>query len=97
MSASIEALFILMGYPESRRRRNAVCMEKYLAAQYEYEKKQLGVRLNTRALALGIMAYKKLCMTSELQHWNKKRKSFNIRQVGTSTGNIQYICFVTPW
>eukprot|EP00957_Ditylum_brightwellii_P096952 7383219-Ditylum_brightwellii.AAC.1 len=34
MSTSIEALFTLMGYPESHRRRNAVCMEKYLAAQY---------------------------------------------------------------
>eukprot|EP00957_Ditylum_brightwellii_P027077 2047267-Ditylum_brightwellii.AAC.1 len=42
MSASIETLFILMGYPEPHRRRKAVCMEKYLAAQYAYKKKQLG-------------------------------------------------------
>eukprot|EP00957_Ditylum_brightwellii_P102777 7832420-Ditylum_brightwellii.AAC.1 len=60
MSASIEALFILMGYLEPHRRRNAVCMEKYLAAQCVYEKKQLGVRLNTIALALGLMADTKL-------------------------------------
>eukprot|EP00957_Ditylum_brightwellii_P022920 1729691-Ditylum_brightwellii.AAC.1 len=33
-----------MGYPEPHRRRNAVCMEKYLAAQCAYEKKQLGFR-----------------------------------------------------
>eukprot|EP00957_Ditylum_brightwellii_P129501 9878144-Ditylum_brightwellii.AAC.1 len=58
MSASIEALFILMGYPEPHRRRNAVCMEKYLAVQCAYEKKQLGVRINARALALGLMADK---------------------------------------
>eukprot|EP00957_Ditylum_brightwellii_P021016 1584139-Ditylum_brightwellii.AAC.1 len=58
MSASIGALFILMGYPEPHRRRNAVCMEKYLTAQCVYEKKQLGVRLNTRALALDLMAGK---------------------------------------
>eukprot|EP00957_Ditylum_brightwellii_P012323 931295-Ditylum_brightwellii.AAC.1 len=62
-----------MGYPEPHRRRNDVCMEKYLAAQCAYEKKQLGVGLNTRALALGLMADTKLCMTSELQHWHKKR------------------------
>eukprot|EP00957_Ditylum_brightwellii_P046106 3497780-Ditylum_brightwellii.AAC.1 len=42
MSASIEALFLCMGYPEPHRRRNAVCKEKYLAAQCAYEKKQLG-------------------------------------------------------
>eukprot|EP00957_Ditylum_brightwellii_P131443 10025261-Ditylum_brightwellii.AAC.1 len=41
MSASIESLFILMGYPEPHRKRNDVCMEKYLVAQYAYEKKQL--------------------------------------------------------
>eukprot|EP00957_Ditylum_brightwellii_P065071 4935721-Ditylum_brightwellii.AAC.1 len=97
MSASIESLFILMGYPEPHRRRYAVCMEKYLAVQCAYEKKQRGVRLNTRALALGLMADTKMRMTSELQHWNKKKKSFNIRQVGTLTGNIQDICSVTPW
>eukprot|EP00957_Ditylum_brightwellii_P177634 13530349-Ditylum_brightwellii.AAC.1 len=60
MSASIEALFILMGYPEPHRRKNAVYMEKYLAAQCAYEKKQLRVRLNTRSLALGLMADKKI-------------------------------------
>eukprot|EP00957_Ditylum_brightwellii_P161316 12282792-Ditylum_brightwellii.AAC.1 len=96
MSASIEALFILMGYPEPHRQINAVCMENYLAAQCVYEKKQLGIKINTRALALGLMADKKLDMTSELQHWHKKIKSFNIRQVGTLTGQIQYICAVTP-
>eukprot|EP00957_Ditylum_brightwellii_P064195 4870844-Ditylum_brightwellii.AAC.1 len=84
-----------MGYPEPHRRRNAVCMEKYLAAQCAYEKKQLGVRLSTRALALGLMADTKLYMTSELQYWHKKWKSFNIRQVGTLTGNIHF--FVKPW
>eukprot|EP00957_Ditylum_brightwellii_P200820 15308013-Ditylum_brightwellii.AAC.1 len=73
MSVSIEALFILMGYPEPHRRKNAVCMEMYLAAQCAYEKKQLGVRINARALALGLMVDTTLCMTSELQHWHKKR------------------------
>eukprot|EP00957_Ditylum_brightwellii_P015550 1172648-Ditylum_brightwellii.AAC.1 len=33
MSASIETLSILMGCTKLHRRRNAVCMEKYLAAQ----------------------------------------------------------------
>eukprot|EP00957_Ditylum_brightwellii_P091813 6990320-Ditylum_brightwellii.AAC.1 len=56
MSASIEALFILMGYPDPHRRRNGVFMEKYQAAQCSYKKKQLGIRLSTRALVLGLMA-----------------------------------------
>eukprot|EP00957_Ditylum_brightwellii_P003018 230892-Ditylum_brightwellii.AAC.1 len=36
-------------------------------------------------------------MTKELQHWHKKRKSFNIRQVAILTGEIQHIRSVTAW
>eukprot|EP00957_Ditylum_brightwellii_P136060 10376695-Ditylum_brightwellii.AAC.1 len=43
------------------------------------------------------MADNTLSMTSKLQHWHKKRRSFNIRQVGSLTGQIQDICAVTPW
>eukprot|EP00957_Ditylum_brightwellii_P167524 12752614-Ditylum_brightwellii.AAC.1 len=50
IAASIEALFISMEFPELHRRRNAVCMEKFLAAMCSYEKKQLGIRLNTQAM-----------------------------------------------
>eukprot|EP00957_Ditylum_brightwellii_P092428 7038321-Ditylum_brightwellii.AAC.1 len=80
MAASIEALFIPMGFPESHKRRNAVCMEKNLAAICSYEKKQLGIRSNTRSMVVGMMLNKLAAMAKELQHWHKKRKSLNIRQ-----------------
>eukprot|EP00957_Ditylum_brightwellii_P103200 7865418-Ditylum_brightwellii.AAC.1 len=86
-----------MGFPEPHRRRNAVCMEKFLAAMCSYEKKQLGVRINTRAMVVGIMLMKLAAITKELKHWHKKRKSFNIRQVATLTGEVQHICSVTTW
>ena len=97
MSASIEALFILLGYPEPERRKNAVCMEKYLAAMCSYEKAQLGIRINTRDMVVGMPAVKLDKLKTELQHWHKKRKSFTIFQVATLTGNLQHICSVTPW
>eukprot|EP00957_Ditylum_brightwellii_P131706 10045337-Ditylum_brightwellii.AAC.1 len=97
MAACIEALFILMRFPESYRRRNAVCMEKFLAVMCSYEKKQLGIRLNTRTVAVEMMLVKLAKMTADVQHWHKKRKSFNTRQVATLTGEIQYTCSVTTW
>eukprot|EP00957_Ditylum_brightwellii_P087650 6673752-Ditylum_brightwellii.AAC.1 len=81
MATSIEALFILMGFPEPHRRRNDVCMEKFLAAMCSYEKKQLGIRINTRDMAVGMMLMKLTAIITEIQYWHKKRKSFNIRQV----------------
>eukprot|EP00957_Ditylum_brightwellii_P003196 243453-Ditylum_brightwellii.AAC.1 len=69
-----------MGFPEPHRRRIAVCMEKFIAAMCSYEKQQLGIRLNTRAMVVGMMLIKLAAIAKELQHWHKKRKSFNIRQ-----------------
>eukprot|EP00957_Ditylum_brightwellii_P052597 3988405-Ditylum_brightwellii.AAC.1 len=83
MAASIEALFTLMGFPEPHRKRNTVFMENFLAAMCSYEKKKLGIRLNTRAVVVGMMLMKLAAMTKELPHWHKKRKSFNSRQVAT--------------
>eukprot|EP00957_Ditylum_brightwellii_P163708 12463934-Ditylum_brightwellii.AAC.2 len=36
-------------------------------------------------------------MEKDLQHWHKKRKYLNIRQVATLTGEIQNMCSVTTW
>eukprot|EP00957_Ditylum_brightwellii_P139276 10614676-Ditylum_brightwellii.AAC.1 len=48
-------------------------------------------------MVVGMMLIKLAVMEKELQHWHKKRKSFNIRQVVTLTGEIQNICSVTTW
>eukprot|EP00957_Ditylum_brightwellii_P029308 2215534-Ditylum_brightwellii.AAC.1 len=85
MAASIEALFILMSYPEPHRRRIAICTEKLISSMCSYDKQQLGIRLNTRAMVVGMMLSKLAAMEKELLHWHKKRKSFNIRQVATLT------------
>eukprot|EP00957_Ditylum_brightwellii_P156344 11900459-Ditylum_brightwellii.AAC.1 len=60
-----------------------------------YEKQQLGIRLNTRAIVVDMMLSKLAAMEKELLYCHKKRKSFNIRQVATLTGGIQHICSVT--
>eukprot|EP00957_Ditylum_brightwellii_P095514 7275597-Ditylum_brightwellii.AAC.1 len=46
-------------------------------------------------MAVGMMLVKLAEMTAEFHHWHKRKKSFNIRQVGTLTGEIQHICSVT--
>eukprot|EP00957_Ditylum_brightwellii_P146707 11167803-Ditylum_brightwellii.AAC.1 len=65
MAASTESFFILTVFPELHRRRNAVCMEKFMADMCSYEKKQLGIRLNTRTLVVGMMLVKLGEMTDE--------------------------------
>eukprot|EP00957_Ditylum_brightwellii_P140964 10738612-Ditylum_brightwellii.AAC.1 len=48
-------------------------------------------------MVVGMMLSKLAAMETELHHWHKKRKPFNIRQVATLTREIQNICFVTTW
>eukprot|EP00957_Ditylum_brightwellii_P113425 8647998-Ditylum_brightwellii.AAC.1 len=71
MAASIEALFILMSFPEPHKRRIAICMEKFITAMSSYEKQQLGIRLNTRPMVVGMMPNKLAAMEKELLHWHK--------------------------
>ena len=54
MSASIEALFILLGKPEPKPRTWAICMEKLLIVFFSHEKTQLGIRINTRTIVVGM-------------------------------------------
>eukprot|EP00957_Ditylum_brightwellii_P145903 11110472-Ditylum_brightwellii.AAC.1 len=91
MATSIEAHFILMGFPEPHRRRNAACVEKFLASMCSYEKQQLGKRLNTRTVTAGMVLVKLAEITAELQPQHKKRKSFNIRQLATLTVSLKFV------
>eukprot|EP00957_Ditylum_brightwellii_P154440 11752932-Ditylum_brightwellii.AAC.1 len=48
-------------------------------------------------MVVGMMPNKLAAIEKELFHWHKKKKSFNIRQVATLTGEIEHICSVTTW
>lgn len=58
MTASIKALFILMGKPDPNKRRIAVCVNKFAAAMCSFEKEQLARLLNTRNMTESLFCKK---------------------------------------
>eukprot|EP00957_Ditylum_brightwellii_P132589 10111458-Ditylum_brightwellii.AAC.1 len=67
MAAGIEALFILMGFPEPHRRRIYICMETIIAAMWSYKNQQLEIRLNTRAMVVDMMPSELAAMDLRLE------------------------------
>ena len=52
MAASIEALYIILGYPNTYVRQNALILDKYHESTCIYQRIQLGILINTRKMSL---------------------------------------------
>ena len=48
MAASIEALYIILGFPDTERRQDPRSLDKYFESVYSFKKTKIGVDINTR-------------------------------------------------
>ena len=97
MAASIEALHIILGYPELDVRQNPLSLDKYFESTCSYERVQLGIKVNTRTMSLSLTDKKRLAMLDELSHWHFKRKSFTLLQGVVLYGSIEFWANISPW
>ena len=72
MAASIEALHVILGYPDLEVRQNPLSLDKYFESSCSYERVQLGITINTRNMTIALTDKKRLSMLDELSHWHKK-------------------------
>ena len=54
LAASVDTLFILLGFPQETIRKNPLSMDKYYESLCSYSKKQLGYLINTMQLTISI-------------------------------------------
>ena len=97
MAASIEALYIVLGFPEIERRQNALSLDKYFETTCSYERIQLGINVNSRSMTVGLTSQKRIAMLDELSHWHKKRRSFTLLQGVILCGSIEFWANTSPW
>ena len=90
MAASIEALYIILGFPEIEKRQNALSLDKFFESICSYERIQLGININTRKMSIGLTEKKRLAMLDELSHWHKKRRSFTLLQGVILCGSLEF-------
>ena len=98
MAASIEALYIVLGYPNVEIRQSPLSLDKYHKSICGYNRQQLGRVLNTRSLGVGITEEKRIKMVTELSNWpHKKRKSFTLLNGVTLLGGLEFWATTSPW
>ena len=68
MAASIEALFIVLGYPDLKKRQSPLSLDKYFESICSYMRIQLGIQINTRLMSIALTDDKRLAMVAGLSH-----------------------------
>ena len=96
LAASVEALFILLGYPEEELRKRHLSMDKYYKSLCSYYRKELGYLIDTRKLAVSITEEKrKEILDILLDEWYFKRKSFTLKEAAAPLGLIVFLARCT--
>ena len=97
MAASIEALYMILGYPDIKKRQNPLSLDKYFESVCSYTRIQLGISVNTRTMMIYLTDKKRMAMLDELSHWHKDRKSFTLLQGVILCGSLEFWAITSPW
>ena len=97
MAASIEALYMILGYPDIKKRQNPLSLDKYFESVCSYTRIQLGISLNTRTMMIYLTDKKRMAMLDDLSHWHKDRKSFTLLQGVILCGCLEFWAITSPW
>ena len=54
MAASIEALYIILGFTDTERRQDPLSLDKYFELVCSYKRTQLGIDINTRRISISL-------------------------------------------
>ena len=76
MVASIEALYIVLGYYNIEIRQRPLSLDKYHKSTCSYNIHQLGIVLNIISSGVGVTEEKRMTMFTELSNWPHKKRAF---------------------
>lgn len=104
IAAGIEAVFIVLGEPDIKRRQDPISWDKLFEMTIHYLNKILGVNINTRKLTVEtpkefVSKVVKLLDTVWRPSESGKgaRKSFMIKEAETLVGMLGHISNTAPW
>ena len=67
-AASIEALYVILGFSDLTARQNPLSLDKYSQSVCSYGRILLGILANSRSMSFSITKPKRLAMIQELVH-----------------------------
>ena len=96
LATSAEALFTLLGEPDTSRRISPLSMTKYKDSDCSYVRRQLGILINTRKLTIGISDDKRITLERLLRFtWHNKCKSFTLREITSLLSLVSNLALTT--
>ena len=96
-AASIEALHMILGYPETDIWENPLSLDKYFESTCSCERIQLGIKVKSRIKTLSLINEKWLNMVDKLFHWYQKLRTFTLIQGVTLYGSIEFWSNISLW
>ena len=97
MSASIEALYIVLGYPDTEIRQSSPSLDKYFESIYHFERIQLRRTSNTTSVDIDLTEHRLISTLDKLSHWHQHSRSFILLQGSMLCGNFEFWFITSPW
>ena len=97
-AASIEAIFILLGNSDLRRRQDPISFDKMVEMIVSYLNKVLGHIINTRTLTVGVPdEFLNETIQSLSTTWGPHRREFSVQEAAELAGKLNHIAITAPW
>ena len=98
LAAAIEAIFVVMGFPEPEARQCHLAMDKWESMKPGPTQTMLGLNLNTRRMVVGMTPeYRANLHDIMRKHWHKGRKTFKIKEMLTLVGKLARLGEGAQW
>ena len=98
LASTIEAIFIVMGEPETKIRQSHLALDKWAELTISWKNIMLGLTINTRALTVGITnEYKHDLHQIIIQDWPISKTHFNVNEMQKLVGKIARLGEGAPW
>ena len=85
----IEAIFTVMGFPDTTLRQCPLALDKWKGMKVSHEMILLGLVFNTRTMRIGITPeYQEETLNLINREWHQQRKSFSIKDIELLAGKL---------
>ena len=98
MAASLESLYLTLGFPDETKRRSSLSIDKFYQAKCFWVREQLGLIINTRDMTISLPQAKIDRLLKMLDTtWHTNRKTFTLMEGTVLLGFLEHAAQICPW
>ena len=97
LKASIESLYLVLGEPNTKIRRDEISREKYEELVVHYKRTQCGRTIDTRKMVVTLPDTKRTKIIKQLRPYHPGRKSGTVLEQARLLGILNDAAIICPW